>query len=177
MINNTIHDLTQEQIDAADHFYAVRGDLRRVEAQWFRIVDYDYLRKQGHGNAAKIRNFQDALTFAQSAPRSEKYCFCFSCGMNLNIQEWVRKQGNIAKILFVTVTANICLYGAWKLLYFGREKFYCDSYFWEDTDKCGKIQYCLDIVKTYRSQILLLIGTNLALSLSALMMWFKSLFD
>jgi len=177
MINNTIHDLTQEQVDSAEKFYAVRGDLPRVEAQWFRIVDYDYLRKQGHGNAAKIRNFQDALTFAQSEPRPEKYCFCFSCGLNLNIQEWVRKQGNIAKILFVTIMANTCLYAAWKLLHVGKETFYCDSYFWEDTDKCGKIQYCLDIVKTYRSQILLLIGTNLALSFSALMMWFKSLFD
>jgi len=177
MITNTIHNLTQEQIDAAVKFYAVRGDLQRVEAQWHRIVDYDYIRKQGHGNAAKIKSFEDALTFAQSNPRPEKYCLCFSCGMNLNTHEWIKRQGNIAKILFVTVMANICLYAAWQLLHFGRGKFYCDSYLWEDTDKCGKIQYCLDIVKTYRSQILLLIGTNMALSLSALMMWFKSLFD
>jgi len=167
-----IDDLTEKD-RTSKKFYAVRGRQKRIEVKWHKILDYNFHRKQGLGNAAKLDSYEEAVEFANSKANLESRCFCFEENA---IRDWIRSQGKLAVIIFVAVVANLVLYTLWKLLHEARGFYYCDNYWWETPTKCNQINYVIRLVRDHKSKIQGVLAAQLVTLLGAFMVWLKKLF-
>ena len=162
-----------EEAKKGKKFYAVRGKKKRVEVKWHKILDYNFHRKQGLGNAAKFDNYEEAEEFALSKANLESRCFCFE---ESDIRNWIKSQGKLAIIIFVAVVANLVLYTLWKLLHEAKGFYYCDDYWWETSTKCDQISYAIGLVREHKSTIQKLLAAQVVALLAAFMVWLKKLF-